>query len=94
MHLSCFNLYCTRGQQFTCPLCKKSMEDMTEYFDLLSQAIRAQPMPPGYENARAKVYCQDCQQYSECAFHFVGLKCAKCNSYNTRELERFNVGST
>jgi tyrosyl-DNA phosphodiesterase 2 len=48
-------------------------------------------MPPGYENARAKIYCQDCQTTSETAFHFVGLQCA-CGSYNTREIQRLNVG--
>ncbi|GMI12151.1 hypothetical protein TrVE_jg37 [Triparma verrucosa] len=93
MHLTCFNQYAQRGQQYTCPLCKKSVDDMSEYFELLNQAIKSQPMPNGYEDARAKIYCQDCQEYDEVAFHFVGLKCGGCGSFNTRELERLGVGT-
>merc|ERR1719506_1338766 len=88
MHLSCFNVYAQRGQHYTCPLCKKSIDDMSEYFDLLSSAIKSQPMPPAYEKVKAKIYCQDCQVQSTVPFHFVGLKCDSCKSFNTREVER------
>lgn len=65
---------------------------MSEYFELLNQAIKSQPMPAAYGEARAKIYCQDCQEYNEVPFHFVGLKCCNCGSFNTRELERLGVG--
>jgi iron-sulfur cluster repair protein YtfE (RIC family) len=42
MHLSCFGMY-MRGGAYTCPLCKKSVEDMKEYFSLLDAAVRMQP---------------------------------------------------
>lgn len=87
LHLSCYNKLVLRGQDMCCPLCKKSMDDMSEHFALLTAAIKAQPMPAGYENARAKIYCQDCQETSETKFHFVGLLC-ECGSYNTREIQR------
>lgn len=87
MHLSCYNEYC-RGHHYTCPLCMRSMEDMTDYFALLDTAVRMQPMPPGYESRTSIIYCQDCGKTGQTTYHFVGQKCPECNSYNTRELSR------
>jgi iron-sulfur cluster repair protein YtfE (RIC family) len=86
MHLSCFNMY-IRGGSYTCPLCKKSVEDMKEYFSLLDAAVRMQPMPTAYQSTVSNIYCQDCNQTSKVPYHFVGCKCT-CGSYNTRELGR------
>lgn len=87
MHMSCFNMY-VRGQNFTCPLCKKSIEDMTEYFNLLDAAVRMQPMPTAYTSTVSNIYCQDCNETGQTQYHFVGCKCPHCGSYNTRELGR------
>lgn len=86
MHMSCYNLY-VRGQNYTCPLCKKSMDDMTEYFALLDAAVRMQPMPAAYTST-SNIYCQDCNETGQTQYHFVGCKCPHCGSYNTRELGR------
>lgn len=88
MHLSCFTEY-RRGQNYTCPLCMRSMEDMSEYFSLLDQAVRIQVMPPIYQNTFCNLYCQDCDKTGQCRYHFVGQKCPHCGSYNTREMGRF-----
>mmetsp|Transcript_30842 Transcript_30842/g.65496 ORF Transcript_30842/g.65496 Transcript_30842/m.65496 type:complete len:620 (-) Transcript_30842:228-2087(-) len=87
MHLNCFTMY-MRGGNYTCPLCKKSAEDMTEYFALLDSAIRMQPMPPAYTATTSNIYCQDCGKMGNVSYHFVGLKCQHCGSFNTRELQR------
>jgi hypothetical protein len=87
MHMSCFSMY-VRGQNFTCPLCKKSIEDMTEYFALLDAAVRMQPMPTAYTSTISNIYCQDCNETGQTQYHFVGCKCPHCGSYNTRELGR------
>ncbi len=89
MHLSCFKNM--RGHSYTCPLCKKSAEDMSEYFALLDSAIRMQPMPPAYAATTSNIYCQDCGKMGNVAYHFVGLKCQHCQSYNTRELQRVDA---
>jgi len=86
MHLSCFGKY--RGQAYTCPLCKKSVEDMKEYFAQMDAAVRMQPMPESYSKLVSKVYCQDCGKTGKVPYHFVGCKCSSCGSYNTREIER------
>ena len=87
MHLSCFSMY-MRGQTYTCPLCKKSVEDMKEYFAMLDAAVLMQPMPTAYSSTMSKIYCQDCEGIGQVHYHFVGCKCPKCGSYNTRELGR------
>ena len=86
MHLSCFTQY--RRSRYTCPLCCKSMEDMKDHFALLDAAIRMQPMPVTFLNTLSNIYCQDCGQTSQVPYHFVGLKCTRCSSYNTREMGR------
>mmetsp|Transcript_53999 Transcript_53999/g.61475 ORF Transcript_53999/g.61475 Transcript_53999/m.61475 type:complete len:846 (+) Transcript_53999:196-2733(+) len=88
MHLSCYTEYC-RGQNYTCPLCMRCMEDMSDYFSLLDQAVRMQAMPAAYQNTICNIYCQDCEKTGQCRYHFVGQKCPLCGSYNTREMGRY-----
>jgi len=90
MHLSCFGKY-VRGGAYTCPLCKKSMEDMKEYFSMLDAAVRMQPMPVAYHATKSNISCQDCSKTSQVPYHFVGCKCLHCGSYNTRELGKVQV---
>ena len=87
MHMKCFTEY-RRGQHYTCPLCMRSMEDMSDYFALLDAAVRMQPMPAAFLSTKSNIYCQDCEQTGQCPYHFVGLKCPNCGSYNTREMGR------
>lgn len=87
MHLSCFSMY-RRGQNYTCPLCQRSMEDMKDHFALLDSAIRMQPMPAAYLSTVSNIYCQDCNKTGQVQYHFVGQKCPHCGSYNTREMGR------
>lgn len=46
-------------------------------------AILTQPMPAEYRDARAIISCNDCSAKSQTAYHWLGLKCTICNSYNT-----------
>jgi hypothetical protein len=87
MHLQCFSMY-VRSGQWTCPLCKKSVEDMSEYFAQIDAAVRMQPMPASYAGTMSNIYCQDCCKSCVVPYHFVGIKCSHCGSYNTRELSR------
>jgi hypothetical protein len=86
MHLSCFTQY--RRNRYTCPLCCKSMEDMKDHFAMLDAAIRMQPMPVTFLNTMSSIYCQDCGKTGQVPYHFVGMKCQTCSSYNTREMGR------
>jgi len=43
-------------------------------------------MPEEYRDTKAYVYCNDCTLKCTTGFHWLGLKCAVCESYNTTML--------
>jgi hypothetical protein len=59
-----------------------------DYFAMLDAAVRMQPMPAAYLTTKSNIYCQDCGKTGQVQYHFVGLKCSDCGSYNTREMGR------
>lgn len=54
-------------------------------FRNLDIAIATQPMPDEYQDARAVISCNDCSAKSQTRYHWLGLKCSVCHSYNTVE---------
>ncbi|UKZ81969.1 hypothetical protein TrVFT333_009748 [Trichoderma virens FT-333] len=50
-------------------------------------SILSQPMPPDFRDTKAKILCNDCSARSTVAYHWLGLKCSICRSYNTVELQ-------
>ncbi|RYP54050.1 hypothetical protein DL768_001052 [Monosporascus sp. mg162] len=56
-------------------------------FRNLDMAIQAQPMPSEFEDTRAVILCNDCSAKSSVKYHWLGLKCAVCLSYNTAQLQ-------
>ena len=56
----------------------------------LDAHIASQPMPEGWREARAWVVCNDCMGKTWTPFHWLGNKCATCDSYNTMELKVIN----
>jgi len=57
--------------------------DMTDQFRLLDHEIERQPMPRPYSSWTANISCNDCYAKSTVPFHFLGLCCPSCGSYNT-----------
>lgn len=83
MHSHCFGQY-TR-YNYTCPICSKTMGDMSMYFRMIDSLVaRSDDLPPGYAARKQVVLCNDCEQRGEAPFHFVYHKCSHCLSYNTR----------
>ena len=41
--------------KYTCPLCYKSLEDMSHYWRALDKEIDETPMPPEYHNYKVNV---------------------------------------
>ncbi|KAK4536159.1 hypothetical protein CDCA_CDCA07G2184 [Cyanidium caldarium] len=82
MHASCYKHYA--ATDYRCPICKKSLADMSAYFEAL---LRDKPMPLEYRGFAAQVACNDCGRLSTTEFHFLYNKCASCHSYNTRVLQ-------
>lgn len=80
-----------RKTSYKCPICSKSCENMASQFRNIDLTIASQPMPPEYATARAIVSCNDCGARSKTKYHWVGLKCDVCSSYNTIQLRLENM---
>jgi len=60
---------------------------MESLFRSLDVAIQSQPMPPEFRDTKAVVLCNDCCARSTTKYHWLGVKCAICHSYNTVNLQ-------
>ncbi|KAK3314953.1 hypothetical protein B0H66DRAFT_583707 [Apodospora peruviana] len=89
IHRHCFNEHMQTS--YKCPLCNKSCVNMEYQFRNFDIAILTQPMPVEYRDARAIVSCNDCSAKSQTAYHWLGLKCTVCHSYNTVQLQLLNM---
>lgn len=72
---------------YKCPICNKSLANMETQFRNLDIVIQSQPMPPEFRDTKAVILCNDCSGRCTVPYHWVGLKCAICLSYNTVELQ-------
>ncbi|KAL0792379.1 hypothetical protein Bca101_063756 [Brassica carinata] len=71
--------------QYACPLCSKSVCDMSKVWEKFDVEIAATPMPEPYQNRMVQILCNDCGKKSEVQYHVVAQKCPNCKSYNTRQ---------
>lgn len=86
IHRTCFNQY--MASSYKCPICSKSIVNMEALFTNLANIIREQPMPEEFENVTSTILCNDCSAKCTTKYHFLGLRCQICRSYNTVELDR------
>ncbi|KAI9049897.1 hypothetical protein LZ554_006045 [Drepanopeziza brunnea f. sp. 'monogermtubi'] len=84
IHRACYDRH--MKSSYKCPICSKSTVNMETQFRNLDRAIDAQPMPPQFRDTKAMVSCNDCYAKSAVQYHWLGLKCAICDSYNTAQL--------
>ena len=84
IHKACYDEH--MKSSYKCPICNKSTVNMESQFRNLDRAIDSQPMPPQFEDTKAMVSCNDCYAKSAVKYHWLGLKCAICDSYNTAQL--------
>ena len=82
VHSSCF-FQSFESQHFFCPLCKKSMTDLTNYWKLIDMTISSHQMPEEFQDWTADVHCNDCEKKSNTKYHFSYHKCQHCEGYNT-----------
>jgi hypothetical protein len=85
IHGACYTEH--KKVSYKCPICNKSLLNMETQFRNLELAIQSQPMPPEFRDTKAVVLCNDCSAKSHVKYHWLGLKCAICSSYNTVELQ-------
>ncbi|RYC61814.1 hypothetical protein CHU98_g4394 [Xylaria longipes] len=85
IHRDCLDEH--QKTSYKCPICNKSLLNMESQFRNLDLSIQAQPMPPEFKDTRAIVLCHDCSAKSSTMYHWLGLKCGVCQSYNTAQLQ-------
>ncbi|XP_043810849.1 probable E3 ubiquitin-protein ligase RZFP34 isoform X4 [Manihot esculenta] len=75
--------------QYACPLCSKSVCDMSKVWEKFDMEIAATPMPEPYQNkmvcSLVWILCNDCGKTTQVQYHVVAQKCLNCKSYNTRQ---------
>lgn len=85
MHSACFQAYaCTH---YICPICSKSMGDMSVYFGMLDALMASEALPEEYRNRCQDILCNDCDKKGSAPFHWLYHKCGTCGSYNTRVIK-------
>nr|XP_043627558.1 zinc finger protein BRUTUS [Erigeron canadensis] len=85
MHSACFQAYaCTH---YICPICSKSMGDMSVYFGMLDALMASEQLPEEYRDRCQDILCNDCDKKGSAAFHWLYHKCGACGSYNTRVIK-------
>ncbi len=92
IHEACFAAWCNTS--YKCPICSKSIANMESQFRRLDRHIEEQPMPEEYCENRAYIFCNDCNSRSVTRYHWLGLKCTICESYNTAQLELLGAEET
>ncbi|CAO3637638.1 unnamed protein product [Cunninghamella echinulata] len=84
IHKNCYKSHIKSSYQ--CPICLKSLYDMTFYFKQLQQELDLQPMPEAYQHHVSNIFCNDCEKKSETPYHFFHHRCQHCSSFNTSVL--------
>lgn len=85
IHKKCYDQH--MRVSYKCPICNKSLANMETQFRNLDIVIQSQPMPEEFRDTKAVILCNDCSGRCTVPYHWVGLKCAICQSYNTVELQ-------
>lgn len=84
MHSACFQAF--TNNHYTCPICCKSVGDMSVYFGMLDGLLAGEELPDEFKDRKQDILCNDCEQRGIAPFHWLYHKCWKCGSYNTRVL--------
>lgn len=85
IHKKCYDQH--MSVSYKCPICNRSLANMETQFRNLDVAIQGQPMPAEFQDTKAIILCNDCSGRSTVPYHWLGLKCRICRSYNTVELQ-------
>ncbi|KAK6940925.1 RCHY1, zinc-ribbon [Dillenia turbinata] len=88
MHRDCYAEMANQNQ-YRCPICSKSVINMSRTWQRLDDEIAGAIMPEEYRY-EVSILCNDCNDTSRVPFHIFGHKCSHCRSYNTRVTERPN----
>ena len=84
IHWHCFRELAAHDSR--CPVCKKTAETherMQPTWNAMAMGIELQPVPPDLAKA-VTIICNDCERTDDNrAWHFLGVQCRSCTSFNT-----------
>lgn len=69
MHVECYDQYTQTN--YVCPVCSKSLGDMSEYFAKIDESLAEQVLPEEYRDLKNEIFCSDCEERSIAKFHFL-----------------------
>jgi len=81
IHSSCLKRYAQVNTQ--CPLCLKSICDMSGHYRRLDTYVQSIVMPEEYSTVTANILCNDCLHKGKTPYRFMYHKCESCGSFNT-----------
>ena len=81
IHSICLEKWCK--ENYKCPLCKKSISDMKNYWSEIDNFLENQKMPEDFKDKECNILCNDCNTKSIAKYHFIYNKCGHCKGYNT-----------
>lgn len=73
------------AKDYRCPLCRKSLQDMKNYWNIVNFNVLQHPLPEEIKK-NVNIICYDCEKEStDVNWHFMGTRCSnvECGSYNT-----------
>lgn len=90
VHIKCLKQSLST-HNYQCPLCKKSMADMTYLWEQIEKYVEECNMPEEFENMESKILCNDCLRKTTTKYHFSYHKCSECSSWNTTVLDTYKL---
>ena len=86
IHNNCYSKY-INSNNYNCPICKKSLFDMTNHWLYLRTVKENINIPDEYKDLKINISCYDCEKKSETEFCIDGLlECKDCGSFNTQKI--------
>lgn len=82
IHKGCFDGLIANSL-FYCPICSRSLLDLSPLWKVMSKQIEKYPMHGKYQDITVNVICRDCCQSTKSPFHVIGLLCKFCQGFNT-----------
>jgi RING finger/CHY zinc finger protein 1 len=85
IHSDCYGNYLKSN--FNCPICKKSIYDMTESWNHRREYRSTYVIPDELKDFKVNISCYDCGKKNEIKWYPDGLlECSDCGSFNTQKI--------
>ncbi|XP_047336146.1 E3 ubiquitin-protein ligase MIEL1-like [Impatiens glandulifera] len=71
MHCECYDEM-IKHEKYCCPICSKSVIDMSRAWKKIDEEIEATVMPEDYRNKKVWILCNDCKRYNRSLVPYIG----------------------